>query len=874
MIRAEYLRFLQTLNSGTIPAEVRRIANIVLQNLDALIPLSTTRGQRVQKMVALAETAWDSIGTEIQPLPAQITEQAAPIVRLKSLAVGPFRGFARQEVFDLASQLVLIYGPNGTGKSSFCEALEYGLLGNVAEAESKRFRNLRNYLENAHQNTFEEPELIGINSEGQEMPIVANEALYRFCFVEKNRIDSFSRIAAQAPARQTELISTLFGLDAFNEFVRNFTPEIDGKYIDLEGAKAKQLHDKRQTLAGSKEQLKDNKEELEKLADEKRKLAHEYRETITFTQMVTEFNGDEEHPGAIKNLENDLQEQIGAKSNVTAQALQALEESIKTNLSDLTIQQGKLTEASQQISFKQLYEAVSQVQQGSPDHCPACKTPLSQVTVNPYTHAGEELEKLHHIAELQQTAKDLEGKIGQSLLELSQIVNICCARLTQNPLNNSQVAPPAKAGIDWWNSLHRPSQDGSTPWQHLQTQVQQLEENDKEIDQAAQQRATKQTELERLRGFAEKITVLQTRRKTADDAVKKAQQTITDFDTENAQLIAEAEAEKEIVARNQIIAGAYAAFVSRLNEYKNALPAQLVADLGETVVALYNAFNRNDSIKEQLASIHLPLEKNQRLKIAFIADPETFFDALHVLSEGHIRCIGLAILLAKNLKENCPLLIFDDPVNAIDDGHRETIRRSLFDDDFFTGKQIILTCHGEEFFKDIQNLLSAERVSESKPFTFLPRLDEQHIRVDFNCAPRNYIIAAQSHLDKNEIRYALSKSRNALESLTKGKLWSYVRRHGDGNLSLKFRSITSEIELRNLTEQLRSKIAKADFSDPDKSRILTPVETLLGLGGNGSSREWRYLNKGTHEEADRAEFDRHSVSEIVTALAQIDGALG
>ncbi len=352
MIRAEYLRFLQTLNSDTVPAKVRRIANIVLENLDALIPLSTTRGQRVRKMVALAQTAWDSISAGIQSPPAQTTEQTTPIVRLQSLAVGPFRGFAKQEAFNLASQLVLIYGPNGTGKSSFCEALEYGLLGNVAEAESKRFRNLRDYLENAHQNTFEEPELIGINGEGQETPIVANEALYRFCFVEKNRIDRFSRIAAQTPAKQTELISTLFGLDAFNEFVRNFSLEIDGKYIDLEGVKAKQLHDKGQALAGSREQLQDNKEELEKLADEERNLAHEYREGITFAQMVTELNGNEEHPGVIKNLENDLQEQIGTKSNVTAQALQALEESIKTNLSDLTIQQGKLTEASQQISFK------------------------------------------------------------------------------------------------------------------------------------------------------------------------------------------------------------------------------------------------------------------------------------------------------------------------------------------------------------------------------------------------------------------------------------------------------------------------------------------------------------------------------------------
>jgi DNA sulfur modification protein DndD len=51
--------------------------------------------------------------------------------------------------------------------------------------------------------------------------------------VEKNRIDNFSRIAAQVPAKQTELISTLFGLESFTEFVRNFTVEIDEKYIDL-----------------------------------------------------------------------------------------------------------------------------------------------------------------------------------------------------------------------------------------------------------------------------------------------------------------------------------------------------------------------------------------------------------------------------------------------------------------------------------------------------------------------------------------------------------------------------------------------------------------------------------------------------------------
>ncbi len=50
------------------------------------------------------------------------------------------------------------------------------------------------------------------------------------------------------------------------------------------------------------------------------------------------------------------------------------------------------------------------------------------------------------------------------------------------------------------------------------------------------------------------------------------------------------------------------------------------------------------------------------------------------MSEGHIRCLGLAILVAKNVKLNCPVLIFDDAVNAIDDEHRGGIRDTLFDE--------------------------------------------------------------------------------------------------------------------------------------------------------------------------------------------------
>src|SRR5690606_9063043 len=117
-----------------------------------------------------------------------------------------------------------------------------------------------------------------------------------------------------------------------------------------------------------------------------------------------------------------------------------------------------------------------------------------------------------------------------------------------------------------------------------ESQVKHLEEADKKTDQDAQIRSTKEADLNRLRWFKEQITVLETRRQTAKQAIIAAQQAITSFDAENAQLIADVNAEHSKVQRNQEIAASYKRFVERLNAYKNRLPSQLVADLGDLVV--------------------------------------------------------------------------------------------------------------------------------------------------------------------------------------------------------------------------------------------------------------------------------------------------
>lgn len=865
MISSEFLRFFQTLNTADVPDGVRKVANLVWDNLDDITPLGTAQGHRVRRIVDLAQSNWDNLSIEVQPLPEHNAEHLSTFSRLRRMSVGPFRGFARQEEFDLDSRLVLIYGPNGTGKSSFCEALEYTLLGSVAEAESKRFRNQSDYFKNAHVNQFSAPVITGVGDQGKDIAIEVNEAQYRFCFVEKNRIDSFSKIAALAPAKQTELISTLFGLDAFNDFVRNFTSDIDARYIDLTGVKAAQLAEKRRTLEGATQQLEKGKAALEGLTSEEQTLASGYREGQSFQQMVAELKGVDQTIGVIRQLETELLTPISNKSHMTSVILKELRDSIEMALTDLDGKQKQLVEASQQVSFKNLFEAVVQLQSSSPEQCPACNTPLQQTVKNPYTHAGEELHKLEFLSVLQGVIAKLEKSISQLMYRVSQVVSTCCQFL---PHENVLDRFREENGIALWRALHQLTEEGISPWTLLEKQVLQLEEGDKEIEEAAKLRKSRQQELERLRESERQITILQTKRSTIEKAIAADQLLIDNFETENKQLIDEVVSEGVIVTKNNEISIAYAQFVLQLNSYKESLPQQLIENLGDIVVTLYNAFNRNDPPGEKLSGIKLPLIQNQRLEVAFQNNPERYFDALHVLSEGHVRCIGLAILLAKNINEKCPLLIFDDPVNAIDDDHRESIRRTLFEDTFFAEKQIILACHGEEFFKDIQNLLPAQIAAQSKTFSFLPRQDELHIRVDFHCAPRNYILSAREHYERNEIREALAKCRQSLESLMKGKVWRYVNKYGDGNLSLKLRSATAPIELRNLSEQLKKQINKADFNNQNKNTVLVPINVLTGL--SGESREWRYLNKGTHEEDGRAEFDRVTVETMISALEQLD----
>jgi DNA sulfur modification protein DndD len=876
MFKNEYLRFLQTLKAEDVSPEVRKIANLVIDHLDEIQPLGTAQSRRTKKIAELASKNWNELSDVIKDVANEVGEVDEIVKQLKSIKIGPFRGFSKEETLNLNSSLVLIYGPNGSGKSSFCEALEYGLLGSVEEAQSKRFVNQPNYFKNAHVNRFVNPIIEGVNGKDENVLVLPNEAFYRFCFVEKNRVDSFSRIAAHAPAKQAELISSLFGLDSFYDFVKNFSREIDDRHIDLVGKQSFQLKGKQQDLEVHKLTIKDNKQSLVTQTDLENELAKKFKADITFDQLVAAL-GSEETPGEIQTLEIILLHKQPLLVNLTENSLEASKAEVESAHKKLTAKLDELARASEGLSFKQLYSALLDLQEVSEDKCPACKTLLVQVVKNPYELAKDELEKLAHLALLEQERDQLGADFNKVIKSIYRVLKTCVEQIgiefEVNSLSLCLLEDEAELDWGWWQALEPGSEDTASYWYLLKNQVRKLEQRDATVNKANEEREPQQTRLSELRKFKEEVVKKQATRKMLDEGIEKAKTAIDTFDEINKVLIESVKAEKSIIQTNDKIAMNYSIFVDMLVCYKEGLPGKLVADLGDLVVTLYNAFNRNDSPKDLLAAIKLPIAAGQRIEIAYQEDQNKFFDALHILSEGHIRCIGLAILLAKNLKTNSPLLIFDDPVNAIDDEHRSAIRETLFKDDYFKEKQIILACHGNEFFKDTHQLIGRKAAQESESYKFLPQIGENHVQVSSFKRPTNYVLAGVELFNDAEYRDALMSSRRALEYLSE-KAWTHYGKHCDKTdslISVSRRAPSAPWDLRQLVDNLRVKFKKTNAEIPNKDEIISVFEALLGP--NAQVPPWLYLNKGTHEENDREEFDHAVVGTIVTSLEKLDIAL-
>ncbi|MEJ8867119.1 AAA family ATPase [Pseudomonas jessenii] len=865
--RAEYQRFLAGLGARGVSEDTCRLANVVLNNFEFLAEVGATRRARSLRLAPIAiqhlETTLANF-PDLHPLAGE--EQL--IGRIHELRVGPFRGFMSPEVFDLSQSITLVYGANGTGKSSFCEALEVALLGSISEAQVKRI-NPRTYCDNARLGRHSLPVLTATR-EGQEtVPLQPNEEAYRFCFIEKNRLDDFARIASRTPSDQRQLIATLFGVDQFSDFVRGFNPSLD-ENLDLAGRQAQQLAVLRLGLTSAEQTIHESEEKTAQFALIEASIAERARPGSTYQEMCDWLLGNPEQLGRLALLQASLEAPqpvvYGISrlnlANLLGQVTRA-ENSSRACIEELAHRAGE-------VSYKQLYESVLQLSDSLPGECPACGTNLLSVVQDPYIRAQQGLTQLAELAELQDRSETEQETLSEALRSLyaaiANALSAIGAVLPDSPQSAALPSLPPTAQGSWLADWLANDQ---AAWQSLLEMCAQVELCDQQSLFHLSQRNAMSEERQQLDAFKTEIERANAVRSTHEEQLLAATNTVAQFDEANRDLIVAIEAEAPVVEMHHRIKRAYDELTAALREYLEGLPAQLLQGLGQSARDLYNSFNREDPPGDLLHSLWLPVAENGKIELEFASEPGVRYDALLILSEGHIKCLGLAILVAKNLAQECPFVIFDDVVNAIDDEHRDGIWRTFFESGLLDTKQVVLTSHAEEFLLRIQQELGAERAQLIRRYKFLPHAGEHHLRVDTDPATKNYVLLAQEALAQEEKRDALRHSRPAIESIS-DRLWVWLGRQGDGRLELKLNGPNSPWELNNKCLKLRQALRRLANPPEGMQIVLGALDSLLGRDG---SIEWGYLNSGTHDSRRDGEFDRAAVRTIVASVTALDQGL-
>ena len=715
------------------------------------------------------------------------------------------------------------------------------------------------------------PVLAARDAQGQAVGVTADSETYRFCFIEKNRIDNFSRIAAKTAGEKKDLIASLFGMEQFHDFVANFNESMDGQ-LSLIAARQQELTMRRAVLQHDQTAVDGETQAIQVIALEEAAYADAFTVGLTYVQLIA-LIGSDQVPGRLQYLSAQLDgaapNLYGVSSAKLSAAYHAAENEQK-RFDDIAM---RLASKTGETSFQSLYNAVLELQAKSPDSCPACGTPLAgdyRVTRDPYVQARDGLAQLKDLANLQAEMAGVRRAWDAASRSLELLLSHFAQRVGADASSQDErlrylSAPGVDHGKAWWRASLEQHEGSKSMAQKILDMAIECEKFDTQTNIALAGRAQMVQERTRLVQAGQAVAGFVARRAELTRQVATARQTIANFDQANAQLIEAVRQEAAVVALDQRIKAAYEEFLRLLRQFRAELPGTLIAGLNTTALDIYNEFNRRDHDGDKLAALSLPTGEDGRIELAFRASPQTSVDALHVLSEGHVRCLGVAILLAKALDVQAPIIIFDDAINAIDTEHREGIREAIFQSDRFATTQIIVTCHSSEFVKDLQNHIGAEQWTA---YYFMPHIGDHRPRVRGNEYTFNYMTQARTALDMGDWRNALGAARQSLEMLA-DKVWRWLGKHELGQLTVPLAGRGAEPALRNLCEALKRRLDDArTFVHQDKPALVQGLGAVLGVPA--PSNVWLYLNKGIHEEANRDDYDPNLVRTIVENLEALN----
>lgn len=343
------------------------------------------------------------------------------VKKLSKVKIKSFRGFQEEQEFHFGHKFTFIYGRNGTGKSSLVDAIEFSLLNNIQEAKYKRI-DVGEYIKNIYTRAGIHPKLYGLSNDGSEIEVAADPEAYNFAIIERNRIENFARLSAETASIQQQRLAALVGLDSWNEFVNNFSKDID-KYLPFEDELNEQIAGQQAKLTSYKDQLsaseksvQDSEVELKNLLTQFDKRDLDELKTYLSSQKV-KLNGELSNVGTVSII----------SEKYVSDIIESQSRYLKAKNTYLNHQK-EMSKYKNNLSLVDLANAILEQQRFHSNNCPACLSQIRDeheelmVPEDPYTRAKGIKVQYDAAVKLERKIADEKVKLESHLRNLIRML--------------------------------------------------------------------------------------------------------------------------------------------------------------------------------------------------------------------------------------------------------------------------------------------------------------------------------------------------------------------------------------------------------------------------------------------------------------------
>lgn len=633
------------------------------------------------------------------------------MIRLKQINVNGIRGFKYLQdkennptphIIKFNNKHLFLYGENGTGKSSFCDALEWGLTGAIEESSYRR-TDEKGLLVNSFCPSEKVPSVEIHYLDGNNLKKFVRE--YRrgnisfdfedeskLCFIESTRIERFVISTTKSKwDRFSELLGfeNLVILDDKLKRLRNYSEE--------KNSSAKKV------LDISERSIIDLKAEIGNL---EQALSKDLGNQWISTTNNFDFSIQKDKYARINKLLSDVADYIEKHKQ------------IKDIIKNITIIEEKLNEERQKTPTSEISKIIEEAFNyfqtiENLKICPICGNEIA--FSNTFDHVKKLKSSFDKIISYEKDFEILlqEKKYGEKRLSELEI----SIRYLYTSLYNEDI------------------------------------QNDFSDNEFCDFLSRKKEALELKKNQLEKMNSQERMIFHYQDKVKSLSEKEEQFEEQKRDLEIIGSLSKDIDLFYEIYTKKYSEIIRR----------ELDSICDNEITSIYNEINKSsDEIVEKF-SIDLNIDKKEIDILINMKGLPDKLPALNVLSTGHIRCLGFALLIARiQIKaKNLGFLVIDDPIYSIDHEHRYNLIQYL--KKLGNTYQLIITSSDRLFSDLIRNSF------DSNIFVFYKsKMSKREGIIYFKLKERskyrNYIREAEEHMRLKDFRAASLYTRLSFET--------------------------------------------------------------------------------------------------------------